>query len=86
MNRILHIEDHGQDFSRFTIDEYGEIIETMPFQGWVWTGKFIHADTIKVGTRPFIGNSAKDKGAYLKYPITKIEEIEDEEAAPAPAV
>lgn len=45
---IVNFEDGGQDFSRWHIDERGEIIHSN-YQGFVWVGKMVDIKTIKVG-------------------------------------
>lgn len=34
----IEFEDRGQDFTRWTCDETGKVIECAPFQGWLWEG------------------------------------------------
>jgi hypothetical protein len=34
----IELEDKGQDFTRWTCDETGEVVKCEPFQGWLWEG------------------------------------------------
>jgi hypothetical protein len=79
MSQILHLADHGQDFTRLTVDvlESGHavITDAAPFQAWLWRGKLIHKDSLAVGAYPDLFDPEADMVmGPLHYPITKIEE------------
>lgn len=64
----IHLEDMGQDFLYFIV-EGRKIIETHPFQGFVWNGRIIVSNLVVGGAITF------DDGNSLKYRITKIEPV-----------
>ena len=69
MLRTIELEDHGQDFLEWDIDENGVIVETRPFQGWVWNGDTLR--NLRTGRHPAISH----KGAEFKrlnYPIKSV--------------
>ena len=73
MKRI-HFEDHGQDFLSWDIDENGTIIKSGPFQDWVWKGKVVKMETLKVGQKlSYISHGVYEMD--IRYPVEKIEEI-----------
>lgn len=37
-NRIIELEDLGQDFTEFEVDKQNVIVAARPFQGWLWKG------------------------------------------------
>jgi len=49
--REIELEDHGQDFTSFIVDEDGNVVETKPCQGWVWNGSKVMNKRIRVGSR-----------------------------------
>jgi hypothetical protein len=67
---IIEFEDFGQDFLRWYINEDGYVIDSQPFQRWVWVGKFTIPQTAKVGEKLAIWN---DGESYVNYPIKTIE-------------
>ncbi len=36
-HQTIELEDHGQDFLEWDLDEDGRVIDARPFQAWVWT-------------------------------------------------
>jgi len=74
--RRIELEDYGQDFLYFVVDPGGRIVETGPFQGWMWNGKIIAADTIRKGICPCFTN-----GYGLRYPIRRVSRAKVPEAA-----
>lgn len=63
------LEDCGQDFLEFDI--FGcRIVDTRPFQGFVWNGKQIVNDTINVGDRIVIWTSEGTRP--LLYPVIAV--------------
>lgn len=47
--RELTLEDRGQDFTRFLVDESGQILDAQPFQAWLWTQYSIVTETMVEG-------------------------------------
>ena len=75
--RRLHLRDDGQDFLHFDIDADCKIIETGPFQGWMWNGKQIDPSTVKRGVAPRLSPMAHSPDGWmtLRYPIRRIERL-----------
>ena len=75
----VHLEDHGQDFLVWDIKD-GVVVESYPYQGWLWNGTKIINDEFGPGDQLVIQppNSAV---TTLNYPVEKIEHIPDEERA-----
>ena len=36
--RIVHLQDNGQDFLEWHLDDAGTVVDCQPFQGWLWCG------------------------------------------------
>jgi len=82
----IDLEQHEQDFNYFELEYDGmrrgvhdvhvpvyKIVETGPFQGWLWNGKLIDGTTINKEYRPAI--LFDDEWKVLNYPITKISKV-----------
>lgn len=82
---ILHLADQGQDFLWWEVKD-GEVIDCGPFLAWLWKGARLIDDHIVVGNRPFIERAANGDYAVLHYPVERIEYLDEEPAACAPAV
>lgn len=65
------IEDHGQDFLEFDIKD-GQIIETRPFQGFVWDDSRVLNNEIGIGTQLVLSRRGHGEGLKLRYPIAGI--------------
>ena len=67
---IVEFEDFGQDFLKWFISKDGYVLDSQPFQRWVWAGKFTIPQTAKVGEKLAIWNNGE---SYVNYPIKSIE-------------
>ena len=67
---IIEFEDCGQDFLKWFIGEDGYVLDSQPFQRWVWAGKFTIPQTAKVGGKLAIW---LDGESWVNYPIKNIE-------------
>ena len=79
MNTKIILEDNGQDFLQFILDDKGKIIETLPFQCDIWNGGYIPVTSpgmVKVGEQCPIHHPPYINFGYLKHKIEKIEIIE----------
>ena len=71
---VVHFEDHGQDFLRWTITD-GKVVDCEPFQAWLWNGTTILSD-------PEVGECLRIKGPRsigviaLKYPVERIDPLD----------
>lgn len=76
---IIEFEDFGQDFLTWFIDERGYVLDSQPFQRWMWAGKFTIPQTAKIGEQLAIWS---DGESYVNYPIKNIlikEQLGEEE-------
>jgi hypothetical protein len=67
---IIEFEDFGQDFLTWFIDERGYVLDSQPFQRWIWAGRFTIPETAKVGEKLAIWTGEE---SYVNYPIKSIE-------------
>ena len=74
MNRIIHLEDHGQDVSRFIVGEDYEVLVSVPSESWEWKNWIIHKP--KVGKQAVLKHRRTGELKNLDYPITEIEELQ----------
>jgi hypothetical protein len=78
------LEDHGQDFLEFDLDERGEIIETRPYQGRVLNGRKVLNKNLGVGDRLLLAADAfAGKSLTIKYPVESIKSLTKDTAVPA---
>ena len=69
---IVQIEDQGQDFTSFVLDSKNVIVETKPFQGWVWNGAKILNRRIKPGCRLKLVGPRDKIVRELRYPVISV--------------
>jgi hypothetical protein len=69
----VELEDRGQDFLEFDI-ENRVIVDTRPFQGWVWNGRKVVNETFGVGD--CLTRASETGKLTLKYPVVAIREME----------
>lgn len=69
--RTVRLQDFGQDFLEFDLDENNVIVETRPFQGWLWNGRTILEESLRRHRLPIL---VKPDGTSLelRYPIERI--------------
>lgn len=69
--RYVKLEDRGQDFTEFVVDENNMILDARPFQGWVWAG----FEIIQRHIRPGMKLKLRKRGRapmILKYSVTSV--------------
>lgn len=72
---VVHFEDHGQDFLRWTITD-GKVVDCEPFQEWLWNGTTILSD-LEVGVCLRIKGPRSIGVIELKYPVERIDPLDD---------
>lgn len=73
-NTVIHFEDEGQDFLKWTIDPKGKLIGCEPFQFSIWSKYLVTNKRFKVGG--FVHTIGTDwKPLTIKYPIEKVEKV-----------
>jgi hypothetical protein len=68
--KIVDLEDRGQDFTSFYVDDDNVITDAVPFQGWVWSGFRIHQKRIRVGMKLRMAKGAQR--IVLRYAVVGI--------------
>ncbi len=63
----LHLEDFGQDFTYFIVDD-DKVTEAGPFQNWLWAGRKIKPRVWRKGSQIVF-----EDGSVLKYRVTRVE-------------
>ena len=74
MKKRIRIEDQGQDFLWFVVDENDKIVDAGPFQAAFWSGNYIPGDMLRVGELCPI---YMPRFIYYGYLIYKVESIEE---------
>lgn len=67
----VELEDHGQDFLEFDI-KGGVIVDTRPFQGFVWDGRKVL--NTKIGVGDYIDLSGLV--GVIRYPVIDVKPLE----------
>jgi len=75
----VYLEDHGQDFLVWDIKD-GVVVESYPYQGWLWNGTKIINEEFGPGDQLII-QRPNSVVMMLNYPVEKIEYIPDVEKA-----
>ena len=71
MAERIYLEDHQQDFLRFTLRD--GVIEDANLQGWLWNGKRVVNTNIKPGD--FI---EFEGGITLNYPVQTVSDADSQ--------
>ena len=75
MKHLISLEDNGQDFLQFVV-ENNVVIESIPFQTSVWKGMYIPVENLKVGELCLVHNPPHINFGALKHKVEKIEVVE----------
>jgi len=72
--KTIHLEDHGQDFLRWDIDEQGNIIDSQPYQKEMWTQFRVTNIKVLVGRKLIVKykDGRNDMSYTLNYPVVDI--------------
>lgn len=73
MKQTIFLEDHGQDFTEWDI-ENGVVVGCRPFQGWLWNGTIVENTNIKPGDILLIVTREGSK-LKLNYPVEKVVDL-----------
>lgn len=72
----VHLRDEGQDFLWLDIGETKaghKVVGCGPFQEWMWKGKRVKAERLKVGSQvPICLNR---RWTTLRYPVKRVEAL-----------
>lgn len=72
MKQTIYLEDHGQDFLAWDIED-GTVVDCRPFQGWLWNGTKVHNNDIQPGDILEITPKNGDRTKLL-YPVERVVE------------
>lgn len=76
MKRI-HFEDDGQDFLSWLVDDQGYVIESEPFQTWVWAGYQVLAlNTVRRGHLLNIKRPSDGEIRVMKHAVLRVQHID----------
>ncbi len=67
----VYLEDHGQDFLEWDIED-GVVIECRPFQGCLWNGTKVHNTDIQPGD--ILEITVRGGRTTLNYPVERVME------------
>lgn len=67
----VYLEDHGQDFLEWDIED-GVVIESRPYQDWLWKGTKVHNTDIKPGD--ILEITVRGNRTSLNYPVERVVE------------
>lgn len=70
---VIHFEDHGQDFLRWTLDAKGMVIDSQPFQASIWAGLFVVERKLKAGMRISIVMLTGTR--RVNYPLARVQKL-----------
>lgn len=70
MKQRIFLEDHGQDFLRWDIED-GVVVDCQPFQGWLWIGTKVYNKKIAPGDILEISTKTLEH-TTLNYPVEKV--------------
>lgn len=74
-SRTIRLEDRGQDFTYWTIDRDGVVVDCGPFQGWLWNGTRILNRNIRRGDILTILPKGAAEPTTLLYPVVSIDRV-----------
>ena len=66
----VHLEDQGQDFLEWDLQD-GVIVDSRPFQAWLWNGTRVHNTKIQPGDVLEI-TPRNERRTTLKYPVLQV--------------
>lgn len=71
---IIHLEDNGEDFLRFIVED-NRVVKAEPFQSSIWEGAYVPVIQQKVGDFLMIHHPPNIVFGFLKHKVEKIEEL-----------
>ena len=81
---MIHFEDHGQDFLRWTVSSGGDVVACEPFQSSIWCkAEIINRADLQVGVQPVYKFPGVERPLTLKYKIIAIHDAFDVKAEEA---
>ncbi len=70
----VEFEDHGQDILEWDI-RGGVVVDSRPYQAWLWKGTQVHNTNIKAGD--ILDITCSLGRMTFKYPVAKVKETDD---------
>lgn len=72
MNTVIRLEDNGQDFLEFVVNDENIIIEAKPFQNSIWSGAYVPLNMVRVGKVLPIHKPPHMEFGFLKHKVESI--------------
>ncbi len=71
--KTILFEDHGQDFLEWDINELGEVVDSRPYQGWIWSGCMVlNLKELLAGDRISVDIETPRGFRTVNYPIKSV--------------
>lgn len=75
MNRIIHLEDQGQDLLRLVLDKDDRVIREEPINRGIFKGGFVPDSVLEIGCPCPMHLPPDIEFGYLKYTVVNIEDL-----------
>ncbi len=75
MRITVYLRDLGQDFLEWDIED-GVVVESRPFQGWLWNGTRVHNENIRRGDRLDITPKTGIR-MTINYPVERVKRVSE---------
>ncbi len=72
----VYLKDHGQDFLEWDIRD-GVVVDSRPFQAWLWNGVLVHNEKIRRGDILDITSKIGTR-MTIKYPVVRVKRVSEE--------
>lgn len=86
----IKFEDHFQDFLEWDLDAHGNVVESRPFQGWLWCeARVTNMPALREGA--FVkyrmeGSEPWSRAEHtIRYPLTSVQRLREPAALEARA-
>lgn len=73
--KTIVLEDHGQDFLEWDIDEKGVVVGVRPFQEWLWKGTRVLNKIVREGSILKIRLPRRRTDTTLKYRVESVRRV-----------
>lgn len=75
----VQLEDHGQDFLEWDLDDRGNIVDCRPFQAWVWIKYQVVNQLRDLRAGDTLWTVPRDRSGVspfpLNYPVKRVREV-----------
>lgn len=75
----VRLEDHGQDFLEWDLDDRGHIVDCRPFQAWLWIKYRVVSQLSELRVGDTLWTVPRDRSGVspfpLNYPVKRVREV-----------